>query len=131
MIRRPPSSTRTDPLCPYTTSFLSPAVAPRSSPVRGADIGGHRRGCEDGHADTEMLKIEAKPLGQCRYGIFRRSVQPLVPKLALSNLKSTDRARVDDMTAISRFNHNRNERLYAVKHEIGRASGRGRGGQDG
>src|SRR3546814_16749272 len=32
MIRRPPRSTRTDTLFPYTTLFRSPAVAPRPAP---------------------------------------------------------------------------------------------------
>src|SRR3546814_18220985 len=33
MIRRPPRSTRTDPLCPYTTRFRSVGTDPRSSEV--------------------------------------------------------------------------------------------------
>src|SRR3546814_3282175 len=37
MIRRPPRSTRTDTLCPYTTRFRSPL--PHESPGRVADNG--------------------------------------------------------------------------------------------
>src|SRR3546814_2071346 len=44
MIRRPPRSTRTDTLFPYTTLFRSPVTAPSTShrPTRGA--GGFRSG---------------------------------------------------------------------------------------
>src|SRR3546814_4764873 len=52
MIRRPPRSTRTDTLFPYTTLFRSDgwdrtATAWMGSPLQldGADIGGHMAGC--------------------------------------------------------------------------------------
>src|SRR3546814_17736797 len=55
------------------TSLRRTAVALRSIPVRRADIGGHRRGCEDGHADTEMPNIKEKPLGHSLYSLFRKT----------------------------------------------------------
>src|SRR3546814_8719568 len=39
MIRRPPRSTRTDTLFPYTTLFRSPAASMGSSVVQGGDLG--------------------------------------------------------------------------------------------
>src|SRR3546814_10034017 len=39
MIRRPPRSTRTDTLFPYTTLFRSKASAPAAAPSRGLTIG--------------------------------------------------------------------------------------------
>src|SRR3546814_19075475 len=47
MIRRPPRSTRTDTLFPYTTLFRSPVDAPARR-QRGA--GARRRGCRPGAA---------------------------------------------------------------------------------
>src|SRR3546814_7946331 len=58
MIRRPPRSTRTDTLFPYTTLFRSPGLAPdgdrarppphprTGEPQRAAGRGGHRHGPE-------------------------------------------------------------------------------------
>src|SRR3546814_10321639 len=42
MMRRPPRSTRTDTLCPYTTLFRSAPVGPRDRPLPGADDGDRR-----------------------------------------------------------------------------------------
>src|SRR3546814_10501228 len=47
MIRRPPRSTRTDTLFPYTTLFRS-SNSPSNSPKPGdSPLGGHRRGILD------------------------------------------------------------------------------------
>src|SRR3546814_11172855 len=50
MIRRPPRSTLTDTLFPYTTLFRSPAGA-----VREGDAEDPRRADLDGHAGPEVL----------------------------------------------------------------------------
>src|SRR3546814_12474973 len=42
IIRRPPRSTRTDTLCPYTTLFRSPGGGDRGPPLRGFGVAGHR-----------------------------------------------------------------------------------------
>src|SRR3546814_17089631 len=42
MIRRPPRSTRTDTLFPYTTLFRSPRLARQHSPRSAADPAQHR-----------------------------------------------------------------------------------------
>src|SRR3546814_19624329 len=54
MIRRPPRSTRTDPLCPYTTLF-------RSLVMEGEDHGGERHDDVERQAeDTEHI-VEIEP----------------------------------------------------------------------
>src|SRR3546814_6872935 len=57
MIRRPPRSTRTDTLFPYTTlfrSFMAPAGRARSDPCNphSRELGGPR--CDDLQADRRM-----------------------------------------------------------------------------
>src|SRR3546814_5905962 len=60
MIRRPPRSTRTDTLFPYTTLFRSrgPANAVRSIVLRIAQI-------DRGSRDTAGLGEDAERLGEC------------------------------------------------------------------
>src|SRR3546814_162068 len=63
MLRRPPRSTRTDPLFPYTTLFRSPQRAfPRADPVGAV---GQRRGAE--------LLLEIRPV--------RREREPARPRI--------------------------------------------------
>src|SRR3546814_1109521 len=52
MIRRPPRSTRTDTLFPYTTLFRSQAIHHPATPyiAPGGDQGGHRGGREPRHS---------------------------------------------------------------------------------
>src|SRR3546814_4500150 len=47
MIRRPPRSTRTDTLFPYTTLFRSSNSPSNSPKPGGSPLGGHRRGVLD------------------------------------------------------------------------------------
>src|SRR3546814_1487329 len=76
MIRRPPRSTRTDPLLPYTTLFRSQFGSAGDVPGRhrqpdlgqmppcaqgvlaGAMAEGHRQGEGQGHADRHPLAVE-------------------------------------------------------------------------
>src|SRR3546814_7453239 len=44
MVRRPPRSTPTDPLCPYTTLFRSPGQGGTGHAADGDDASGLRRG---------------------------------------------------------------------------------------
>src|SRR3546814_16913628 len=53
MLRRPPGSTRTDTLCPYTTLFRSPAVASRH--------GGGRQRRHRGRRSPFQLPTEEGP----------------------------------------------------------------------
>src|SRR3546814_10617454 len=74
MIRRPPRSTRTDTLFPYTTLFRSAHQAPRE---RGHDWSrGPRQDDADGGADED------------RCGAFRRRVQGVRSEEHTSELQS-------------------------------------------
>src|SRR3546814_12424627 len=53
MIRRPPRSTRTDTLFPYTTLFRSKAAA--RTPAPGASECARRSGCRSDHAPARPL----------------------------------------------------------------------------
>src|SRR3546814_7928753 len=92
MIRRPPRSTRTDTLFPYTTLFRSPtrrcgARRRRGRPRRGAPVGRHRnhrrhhRGprpsprfsdvlSEQGSARSEEHTSELQSLMRISYAVF-------------------------------------------------------------
>src|SRR3546814_17119835 len=87
MIRRPPRSTRTDPLFPYTTLFRSTVLA-RRAPVRRRRAAGrayapwrhaptrqqdaaHRRRAAQGHADrSEEHTSELQSLMRISYAVF-------------------------------------------------------------
>src|SRR3546814_6924272 len=60
MLRRPPRSTRTDTLCPYTTLFLSQVVPDRLDRIvvskRGGEVGRHRLAA-DRHAHVESMAL--------------------------------------------------------------------------
>src|SRR3546814_8208657 len=72
MIRRPPRSTRTDTLFPYTTLFRSPRGAPLhlAHPAldsrRGAAVALHRLGLQEQHAKVEGDRIETATEGDPR-----------------------------------------------------------------
>src|SRR3546814_12988823 len=57
MIRRPPSSTRTDTLFPYTTLFRSPAAAGIDEPVQDAE--GQSGGRLPADADPDSCVLRA------------------------------------------------------------------------
>src|SRR3546814_17293782 len=65
MIRRPPRSTRTDTLCPYTTLFRSrPPPAPRDRAARSAQILQHqlrRRLGRSDHARNARARMRPRP----------------------------------------------------------------------
>src|SRR3546814_8113458 len=68
MIRRPPSSTRTDTLFPYTTLFRSRrAGAPRGVRARRGHPHGHRgRGARQGSGDADEGRAQRRQDGQLR-----------------------------------------------------------------
>src|SRR3546814_1385462 len=71
MIRRPPRSTRTDTLFPYTTLFRSSQI---EAVVGGREVGNRRR--QPGHAGRRQMRRQigpAEPLGLLRSGQSERS----------------------------------------------------------
>src|SRR3546814_15788455 len=67
MIRRPPRSTRTDPLFPYTTLFRSPRTPPRSEPVFGREAGGTRGPVKADHRLSKLVRREIITAGPIAY----------------------------------------------------------------
>src|SRR3546814_5733210 len=63
MIRRPPRSTRTDTLFPYTTLFRS-TDGPRSHPQEGRDRGREDRRSDERRGDSRSGKPHGKPYGK-------------------------------------------------------------------
>src|SRR3546814_3354816 len=59
MIRRPPRSTRTDTLFPYTTLFRSTSGSARQLSRRSCDA--MRKSCRIARLDTEKSEKSAKP----------------------------------------------------------------------
>src|SRR3546814_11844090 len=116
MIRRPPRSTRTDTLCPYTTLCRSFTNAIRSD-LRGQSI--LVQGLHVSFMDTDMTKgLEMKKVSPC-----------LVVEAALTGLEG-DREEVlaDEFTRKLKRSLS-NQRPIYLDPQIGRASGRERVGQ--
>src|SRR3546814_4754615 len=75
MIRRPPRSTRTDTLVPYTTLFRSaPAATPRAPPRQGAgrcgNHGRRARGAARRRSRSEEHTSELQSLMRISYAVF-------------------------------------------------------------
>src|SRR3546814_6440842 len=79
MIRRPPRSTRTDTLVPYTTLFRSSRLA-RGATGRARIV--KFEGCYHGHGDSFLVKADS---GALTFGV---PTSPGVPK-ALADLTLT------------------------------------------
>src|SRR3546814_4995648 len=69
MIPRPPRSTRTDTLCPYTTLFRSP-YAGRLATRLGHDLGGVGLGLAD---QSVLVLLGAVDVVERRLDLFRRT----------------------------------------------------------
>src|SRR3546814_3112128 len=67
MIRRPPRSTRTDTLFPYTTLFRSPG---RARPARPLHLGRPRRGLTEVERRSEEHTSELQSLMRISYAVF-------------------------------------------------------------
>src|SRR3546814_12892761 len=88
MIRRPPRSTRTDTLFPYTTLFRSVAGGRRARPRPGCDgcrVGLSVRGCRQGDDPRRIAllaglggSLRGIEGGGCRRGRQRRGVRKAV-----------------------------------------------------
>src|SRR3546814_7685049 len=71
MIRRPPRSTRTDTLCPYTTLFRSGlGLHLRASAVGGAAARLRHRRADDRCARSEEHTSELQSLMRISYAVF-------------------------------------------------------------
>src|SRR3546814_9000657 len=72
MIRRPPRSTRTDTLFPYTTLFRSHCRSPRRCPRRWGRHGFHRCRCRAGSSAprSEEHTSELQSLMRISYAVF-------------------------------------------------------------
>src|SRR3546814_14509003 len=81
MIRRPPRSTRTDTLFPYTTLFRSIA----SNCAAGPD-----RVCQNSKAKEKVDKSATASQGQNRSG-FRRITQQAMMAVAIPGMRSEER----------------------------------------
>src|SRR3546814_9182479 len=82
MIRRPPRSTRTDTLFPYTTLFRSTEQFPHR-PSRRDHHQDHPRGGARSHAGcrrdtrTTPAKVRASPLGNNRFAVTSTGYAPV------------------------------------------------------
>src|SRR3546814_5897151 len=72
MIRRPPISTRTDTLFPYTTLFRSDLLAadPRPLAARAGSRGARARSAEAARARSEEHTSELQSLMRISYAVF-------------------------------------------------------------
>src|SRR3546814_18860716 len=80
MIRRPPRSTRTDTLIPYTTLVRSEAAADRAGDEGPAERGNHGQGTREAAAGNCAGRKEAENLAQrslCREGRGQGCRRPL------------------------------------------------------
>src|SRR3546814_8942743 len=121
MIRRPPRSTRTDTLCPYTTLFRSPV----SSRTRSAAAAKPKRGRMARNPDADRPDIEIR---MAEIGRAHAELQSLMrisyAVFCLKNKKQHKRNRYNnthnryptrlDVTKQASYEHQRNQ--HYVKH---------------
>src|SRR3546814_190843 len=90
MIRRPPRSTRTDTLFPYTTLFRSPAHAARSG--SGADVDRRSGPCGRPLMDPRLLQLYNQELSHVREmgGEFAREYPKIAARLGLDAFECAD-----------------------------------------
>src|SRR3546814_6627505 len=74
MIRRPPRSTRTDTLFPYTTLFRSPRASER--PVGRAAVPGSHRRREGACAPGQPVGDQRDLVGRLGFGLHERLRRP-------------------------------------------------------
>src|SRR3546814_11722095 len=90
MIRRPPRSTRTDTLFPYTTLFRSPAHAARSG--SGADVDRRSGPCGRPLMDPRLLQLYNQELSHVREmgGEFAREYPKIAARLGPEAVQCAD-----------------------------------------
>src|SRR3546814_19795827 len=114
MRRRPPRSTRTDTLFPYTTLFRSPFAAPAArKPLRS--LGGDKAFVEAHLAVLTDLDVHTAALALARMGLIPKPEPPHA--LHHEDIGPTG-VQIVGLEGIDRC------------HQIGRASVREKGGQD-
>src|SRR3546814_7680019 len=102
IIRRPPRSTRTDTLFPYTTLFRSTGVPPRVDPGCGLDLF-----CFPGSAGrSEEHTSELQSLMRISYAVFCLKKK--------KNKKYKTNKKYNESIVITR---NKNENTHSVVHE--------------
>src|SRR3546814_14135134 len=120
MIRRPPRSTRTDTLFPYTTRFRSPTVEIELGFERAADVAGLAKAVRlafEGHVGNRAsLSAECR---DHRLGLVRRHD-------AILRSLEEDRRAAQPVGMVAR----RSLGIERLGGELGGAACRARGGQD-
>src|SRR3546814_19935970 len=127
MIRRPPRSTRTDTLFPYTTLFRSPIPGTNNYLVGGAPLVNDLRPFHEGKDIAEFQRNELLLFG----ANLEWDMGPITAKSITGYFKQTFRTRQDaDFSTkdIGSLNlRERAEHFSQEIHQLGRASGRERG----
>src|SRR3546814_6347684 len=103
MIRRPPRSTRTDTLFPYTTLFRS---VPRVSPLSGHDS--HALSKVQGpyhHARSEEHTSELQSLMRSSYAVFCLKKKKKKKKIEPKHLKKKNEQKNNKKKAIQTHTH--------------------------
>src|SRR3546814_21003204 len=97
MIRRPPRSTRTDTLFPYTTLFRSPRhlvfidetwAKTNMAPLRGWAPKGQRRACQKFCARGRLSSLDDEPFAEDHGELGFRSEERRVGKECVSTCRS-------------------------------------------
>src|SRR3546814_16469931 len=131
MIRRPPRSTRTDTLFPYTTLFRSRAACASDGRVRlsrrsrGSAIasgGLHHPGAERGEVDSDVRRLlgDERERRQAGLGVDLEQIEGArrVARVVVAEVAPADAAAAERLVG-------------APRQELGRAAGRERGGRYG
>src|SRR3546814_17012614 len=125
MIRRPPRSTRTDTLFPYTTLFRSGILASLAAGQNGAE-NAPRLLVGTGKDQVHLLVVATAERGLC--GAFNSSIV----KLARRKIEElTAAGKTVKILCVGKKGRDQLRRDHASKIEIGRASCRERVCQDG
>src|SRR3546814_5032888 len=108
MIRRPPRSTRTDTLFPYTTLFRSLRIADRQQPFQPRRGPAYGRGVSAGRRSEEHTS-ELQSLMRISYAVFclkkkKKIISIIIPKL-LQILFLTNFLRISYQLVITDIYH--------------------------
>src|SRR3546814_14200879 len=91
MIRRPPTSTRTDTLFPYTTLFRSPDCREPRAQQRASAGGGHRQGREMQVEDVVRIVDEASEVLQFNRALLQGAIENITQGISVVDQSLRDR----------------------------------------
>src|SRR3546814_4775049 len=116
MIRRPPRSTRTDTLFPYTTLFRSDGVEDDVVPVALDDVSGCKRAARVGHSDIVRYSSASVAVPKKKTSKSRRDKRRATHRLRSEEHTSELQSLMRISYAVFCLKKNKNTNSYYAEH---------------